>query len=122
MDDIDDVFDEDDTNWPIKEILDKRTDGVTTYYFVKRVTGTGDLRIWEPEDKLDCSVRLINEFAERFAKKKHKRKRKTSYYKGIETSESKKNVSRKLFPCLTCTTDSPLDLNRSKRGSVCDFR
>lgn len=58
----------------MEQIIDKRIDGQTVCYFVKRKAALGDIRAWESENQLDCPD-LIRKFEPRISEKNEKRER-----------------------------------------------
>lgn len=104
----------------IDEIIDKRNDGNTEYYYVRRKAALGDIYAWEPKEKLTCAHNIIEKFENEFKKKKKSKKKlyKKSY---PQPEKRKKRIREKVFPCLACVKDSPWDPNRSLRGSLCNF-
>lgn len=105
----------------VYQILDKRIDGCTVYYFVKRKSPLGDIiYVWESEKKLNCPD-LIRKFEEEY-KKKQKLQEKVCKNNNISLHlKHKKQTRVKLFPRFYNAINSSLDPNRSVRGSVCDF-
>lgn len=111
---------EDSEKFVVEQIIDKRVDGETVYYFVKRKAALGDIYEWELENQLDC-LDLIRKFEQEFEKKRKVRKMDRRNVEKEPGQKSKKRTRGKIFPCFSCATDSPFDRNRSLRGSVCDF-
>lgn len=104
----------------VHDILDRRKDGTTAYYYIKRETVLGDVYTWEPKDKLSLSKDLIDKVDKEF-NKKQKQKKKRELKKNTPVTNRKVRLREKLLPCCDCATDSPWDPNRSFRGSLCDF-
>lgn len=106
----------------VEQIIDKRIDGHTAYYFVKRKADLGDIYTWEPVTQLDCAD-LISKFEDEYKKKRisQKKVKLSKSDKSQPNQKKKKRTRAKIFPCFSCATDSPFDPNRSFRGSVCDF-
>ncbi len=105
--------------FPVEQIMDRRADGETVYYYVRKRTPLGDLYEWEPRERLSCQESLITDFEEEY--KKNRKQKKKQYKENLPKEKVKKSTKAKLFPCLACATDSPWDPNRSFRGSLCDF-
>lgn len=104
----------------VYQILDKRIDGFTVYYFVKRKSSLGNIYVWESEEKLVCPD-LIREFEEEYKKKQKLQKIVCKNHNLGLNRKHKKHTRTKIFQFFSNTTNSSLDLNRSVRGSVCDF-
>lgn len=101
-------------------ILDRRNDGASVYYYVKRKTSNDDIYIWELENKLSCSKAKIKKFNLAFQQKQKLKQKIRAEERTSDFGKKKKKFKDRLLPC-ACIKDSPIDLNRSFRGSICDF-
>ncbi|KAK7602736.1 hypothetical protein V9T40_006710 [Parthenolecanium corni] len=82
---------EDSEKFVVEQIIDKRVDGETVYYFVKRKAALGDIYEWELENQLDC-LDLIRKFEQEFEKKRKVRKMDRRNVEKVPGQKSKKRT------------------------------